>query len=186
MLDTRISRYSPIISRRINKLPDKLIYQQETSADGLYKFIMFSTKPEDKTTTQMICFPSVVNRKGQKNIPSLYIWKLYSTKSDRGFGTAMLDFAKVLSRRLGCCGRFHLSADPGWFPNRVPHIFYRKYGMTTDNEYFDRRLDKLIKKGKNANHLQFGTMNMFYPPMEKEKPAGLLNKILRIFKFDVK
>ncbi len=147
---------------------------------------MFSTKPGDKTTAQMICFPSVVNRKGQKDIPSLYIWSLITSKHDRGFGTAMLDFAKVLSHQLDCGGRFHLSADSGWFPNRVPHIFYRKYGMTTDSEYFDKRLDKFIKKGKNANYLQFCTMDMFYPPIEKEKSVGFFNKILHILDFDVK
>lgn len=186
MLNCKNMKYAPLVCPKLNKFPDKLIYEQRSSVVGLRKYVIFSTKSGENALGKMICYPSTVERAGQGKQNSLYVWSLFSPTSGKGVGTAMLDFAKVLSYQLGCGGRFHLSADSGWFPNRVPHIFYRKYGMTTDSQYFDRRLDKFVKKGKNATHLDFPTMDMFYPPLVRSEKDGLLTKILRFLHFDVK
>ena len=179
----------PPLSSVIKKtaIPEKLIYHIKTRYDyfivPIDKFIMFSTKKGSRKTARMICFPQMIKR-DEKQVPSLYIWKLFAPGD--GFGTAMLDFAKTYSRQIGCGGNFHLQASGCYMPQRVPHIFYRKYGMNTVDPYINKKLDLFISKGKKATYKDFDEICMYYPPLdEKRKSGGLFSKILRIFKSDI-
>lgn len=173
-------KYPPLKSNIQKKLPDKLIYKTytdylEQTADT---FIMFSTKKDSNDRAIMKCFPQLINRDGQKNVPSLYIWMLSSNCSGKGFGTAMLDFAIKYSKQIGCKGNLHLSSDVSFMPNRIPHIFYRKFGMSTKSASLDKKIDQFIAKGKNATYRDFDNVNMYYPPIKhlKDKVQSTIYK----------
>ncbi len=187
MLNCTYFRYPPIKY----KLPENLIFHKTIKLDGgeYEKFVMFSTKTGDKKGTALMkCFPTLIERDGKKNVPSLYVWFLKS--SEHGFGTAMLNLARRYSQQVGCGGRFHLSADVGFMPNRIPHIFYRKFGMSTGDPGIDKKLDKFIARGKDATWNDFKTMPMYYPPMaSQEQPKRtvfqkILHNFENILKFD--
>lgn len=60
----------------------------------------------------MIVSPQEIERDGKTNVPSLYIWKIFSNPMKSGFGTKMLNFAKYYSEKKGLKGYFHLEASP--------------------------------------------------------------------------
>ncbi len=165
-------------------LPEHLIYKTRSYINDIPvdQFVMFSVKhPKDHAV--MTCFPTLIEREG-KPVPSLYIWRLHSHPSGCGFGRDLLKFAKKYSENLGCHGYFHLSADSSWNPNRVPHIFYRKCGLSTPYTMYDKELDCFIKKNKTATHKDFETMDMFYPPIvhkvkSSSKFLSLINSVLK-------
>lgn len=178
-------KYPPIKNKNIKELPKVLIYHQSRICYD--KFILFSTnKSEFGKQVIMECTKEFINRDGRKNIPSLYIDNLISNCSGNGLGTKMLDFAKIYSKKVGCNGYFHLLADGCYNPHRLPHIFYRKYGMNTTNYKIDKKLDKLIKKGKNATYKDFKTEEMYYPPIKhkeiKHKESKFKQFISKLFK----
>lgn len=173
-------RFPPV--KRYGTLPDKLIYHTvEDYNPSIDRFIMFSTKRGVNNRVVMICYPRLIEREG-KEVPSLYVWKLFSNCSGQGFGRAMIDFAKNYSKRLGCNGYVHLFVSSGYTPNRIPHIFYRKCGFSTNNVSIDSKLDKFIRKHKDARYLDFRDMDMFYPPIEHPKNNIFKNIFCKIFK----
>ena len=163
-------KYPPI---KPKALPEHLIYHQATSRHDLTdeiidRFVMFSTKKgEEKVKAYMECMRTTVERDGVKNVPSVYVKYLRSSDSGLGLGTDFLNFVQAYSKKKGCKGYFHLYASASYTPTRIPHIFYRKYGMNTENANINRRLDKFIAKGKNADYYDFSDVNMFYPPIKK-------------------
>lgn len=169
---------------RFRKLPERLIYKTKTDYYGtpVDKFIMFSTEKNSKMKATMKCFPEIIERDGRANVPSLYIWQLMSNCSGNGFGTDLLNFAKQYSKRIGCGGRFHLSADTAFTPRRIPHIFYKKYGMNTKSYAVNNKLDSFIKKGKTATWQDFDNIDMYYPPI-KFKEDGISGLLHKLFKF---
>ena len=188
MLKCRNLRLAPRYYNRTRKLPDKLIFESGNLYEGSsYKsFVMFSTKPNCKDYAKIICGPSSIVINKQK-LPSLCIYSLFSLPENQGFGTAMLNFAQSLSKKLGCGGNFHLTATDGWMPNRVPHVFYRKYGMTSGNKKIDKKLDKFIKKHKDATHYDFQEMDMYFiPELQNKKPKSKLSKLFTHIKMKLK
>lgn len=157
-------KYPPIKQR---KLPEYLIIRNHGKEEpGMLVYSALSTKT-GKLCADVSVFPEDILH-NNRYIRSMYIAELLSYNQNHGAGTALINFVKNLSKKCSCEGRIHLSASPSYNPNRVPHIFYRKCGMTTDNDYYDHKLDKFIKKGKNATYKDFGAMMMYYPP-EGEK-----------------
>lgn len=179
MLNTHL-KYPPIRNKAVKELPKALIYHQlKTPQD---RFILFPTnKSEFGKIVIMECAKEFITRKDIGYTESLCIDKLISTCRGKGYGTAMLDFAKIYSKKTGCNGFFHLFADGCYNPHRLPHIFYRKYGMSTTNYKIDKKLDKLIKKGKNATYKDFKTEEMFYPPI-KHPESKFKQFISKLFK----
>ncbi|MBD5401444.1 hypothetical protein HDR58_01400 [bacterium] len=170
----------PLITSYLRKIPvsDRLIYHKQIDVSGLSvdKFVMFSLKDDLYKHAEMTCFKDYIERDGKKNVPSLYIWFIKSNCSGNGFGADLLRFAKRYSKAIGCNGFFHLSSDVGFLPNRVPHIFYRKQGMNTMNPDINSKLDKFIRKGKDATYKDFPTIDMYYPPIQFEE-----SKLQRLF-----
>ncbi len=177
-------KYPPLKSNILKKFPDKLVYKYNTESK-IDKFIIFSTQKGSHDHARMTCSPELIKRDGKENVPSLYIWFLSSNCSGKGFGTAMLDFAIQYSKKLGCNGNLHLSADGSFMPNRIPHIFYRKFGMSTKKTSIDKRLDQFIAKGKNATYQDFDDVDMFYPPIEHPKDK-IQSAIYKGFLFGLK
>lgn len=178
-------KYPPLKCNLPKKIPEKLIIHDKWEYFNSYidQFRMFSTKKEDfGKLAVMRCFPEMIKRDLLVDIPSLYVQFLSSNCSGSGFGTAMLDFAKNYSKKIGCGGRFHLSADVAFMPNRVPHIFYRKYGMNTGIPKIDFKLDKFVKLGKNATYKDFNNIEMYYPPIKSKKQTMLYNALYKILK----
>lgn len=154
--------------KKIEQLPETLIYKSLKngySTKNTNTFVIFSTKNPDIKTT-MVCRKNLICRDNKKNIPSLYIAKLISNPMQNGLGRKMLNFAKLHSKRCGCNGFFHLDADVGFQPNHIPHIFYRKMGMNTKDALINAKLDRWIKKRKNATYKDFPNIKMYYPPVE--------------------
>lgn len=159
----------PKFLKPVREFPEKLIYNSpsEYLDYGFAKFTIFSTKKSEfGKSAVMYCFPAHTERDSAINVPSLYIQFLSSNCSGLGFGTAMLNFARSYSKKVGCEGRFHLTAHVGIAPSRVPHIFYRKYGMSTNSPKVNKKLDRFIKRGKDATYKDFKNIEMFYPPLE--------------------
>lgn len=162
-------------------LPEKLIYHSKIRyvntnlvADD---FFMFSTKKNDKNFAEMVCYPKKIKRGDLGQVPSLYIKKLCA--SGNGYGSAMLDFARVHSKNVGCNGNLHLISSGYFKPNRVPHIFYKKYGMNSDNAIVNKKLDKFINVGESATYHDFKDICMYYPPIKFQK---LSDKFLNFIK----
>jgi len=91
---------------------------------------------------------------------------LLSKPRKQGLGKKLLQYATKMSEELGCGGRIFLGADPQFIPNEVPHIFYRKFGMNTESENVNNKLDKFIKEGKQATIKDFHKIKMYYPPVQ--------------------
>ena len=113
--------------------------------------------------------PDIVFVKGHR-IKSIYVEDLASEVPNQGAGTALLDFTRRFSLKHGYKGRFHLVASTMISPERIPHPFYRKYGMNTGDIEVDKRIDEFIKLGKNATAYDFKSKMMYYPPMPYEIP----------------
>ena len=153
----------------LKKIPENLIYHKikgSNSADIPDLFIMFSTK--EKNMSKLYCYKTTINKDGKNNVPSLYISLLFSNPQQCGLGTKMLNFAQTFSKKIGCEGNFHLISNSGMFPNKIPHIFYRKYGMNTEDALTNAKLDRFIRRKKDATYKDFPNIKMYYPPVEEK------------------
>lgn len=171
-------KYPPIKYNLPKKLTEKILFCSQVDYFGhdIDKFIMVSTKKSEfGKFAQMKCFPELISRDGLNNVPSLYVLFLSSNCSGSGFGTAMLDFVRVYSKKIGCNGFFHLTSDTAFMPQRVPHPFYRKYGMNTGIPKIDKKIDRFIESGKNATSEDFNMIDMYYPPVENKQ--GVFKKL---------
>ena len=154
------------------QIPKHVIFHQtvgrhEITGEIIDRFIMFSTKKgEEDIKAVLDCMVTTVDRDGMRNVPSVYVNKLMSPNSGRGLGTEFLNFVQNYSKKKGCNGYFHLFSSAGYSPRRIPHIFYRKYGMNTNDANVNKRLDKFIAKGKTADYYDFSDINMYYPPIK--------------------
>lgn len=126
----------------------------------------------------MIVSPQEIERDGKTNVPSLYIWKIFSKPMHNGFGTKMLNFAKYYSEKKGLKGFFHLDASSIFTPRSIPHIFYGKYGMNTKSPSLNKKIDFFIKNKKQATQEDIPSVMMYYPPIKNET---ILEKIKKFF-----
>ncbi len=134
------------------KLPETFIYNPQGS--NIYR--MFNTKSKE-LIGEMIAYPNI-NR--QLEIAELNIFR----QKRQGYGTQFLNFAKKLSQTLGYQGNMSVIAGTTPFdPLNPAHIFYRKYGFTSDNKKIIKKIDKSIKKGKQLNHYTTPAIKMYYP-----------------------
>lgn len=162
-------KFPPIKYKSLGKKSEELIYK--TGLRYYYEptseiFIMLRSKEANKRS-YMAVIPQTIQRDGKNDVASLFISKIISSPMREGFGAKFLDFAQIYSKKIGCNGNLHLIAVPGFTPQQVPHIFYKKYGMNTNSASINKRLDKLIKKNKNGTYLDFNNIEMYYPPIKK-------------------
>ena len=174
-------KYPPIKPKAIT---DLLIYTHQNKTPlGTTRIRgkMYSLSKGKECATFM-CETDSLELKTEK--PSLYIDFLKSYERNKGYGTKLLNYAILLSKELGCDGNIYLNATEVLSPKSVPHIFYRKFGMNTGNKNIDKKLDKFIRKGKNATEKDFQSINMYYPPIPYQKTsfADDIKSIFGIFK----
>ena len=164
-------KYLPIKSSLQKKLPEEVIYQFSSTKENYMLqdvFMMFKTKQPGKKC-YMKCYPDLVERSDKNGmVSSLYVHKLLSLYRRIGLGTKMLDFAQVYSKKKGCNGYFHLSANAGYMPNSIPQIFYGKYGMNTESKSINNKIRKYVKNNKDATYNDIPNVTMFYPPIKFE------------------
>lgn len=155
------------------KLPDTLIYHTKYRylLKSAEKFYIFPTKKEKDCNElgTMICYKSYYFHNWKK-IPALYVSWLSSEPSGKGFGSKLLDFAQHYSQEIGCGGRIYLHASSDVSPYRIPHPFYRKYGLNTGKRYLDKMLDKDLQHPiRTLTADDYNTELMYYPPISYEK-----------------
>jgi len=105
-----------------------------------------------------------------KREKELYIkWlKICDGEQRKGYGTFLLDFAKKMSEQMGFNGRLELLASilPGSL-NTPPHIFYRKYGFTSNNRKMLSKIDRCIKNNKQLTS-EDPQIHMYYEPKKSK------------------
>ena len=159
----------PPLKRDVNrKLPEYLFWEHKDRF-GNWDISLFSTKDPSKHS-QASLLESTQTIDG-KPTPYILVLMLLSKPRKQGLGTKMLDYIQNFSKRNGCEGRFYLSADAQFTKNEAPHIFYRKYGMSTGYIEDDKKIDMFISEGKNGTIEDFPHQVMYYPPIPpQEKP----------------
>ena len=172
-------KIKPYSVKLVPERPCKVSISQIPSLeDGNYRIYSAYLPESKKPAGYMRCRPTHVI-KGDEVIKSLYISDLYSSSRGCGIGTALLDFAQDLSRENGCGGNIHLVASGCYAPEKVPHLFYRKYGMNTGDKFIDNKIDRFIKTGKKATRLDFDEVKMFYPPVKYPKKNNIFSRVMR-------
>lgn len=166
----------PPIKNTLKKIPDKLVYYSNNSK--LYHDFIISTTTKPYKTCRMYCNVAKLHLEG-KVIPSIYVYMIASSPIKNGLGSNMLKIVEKFSKDNGCNGRFHLFADTSLFPQEIPQVFYRKFGMTTGDKKTDAKLDKFIKKKKPATNKDFKSTLMYYPPLDTPKKTKSILTILK-------
>ena len=155
--------YLPPI-KQFNQLPELLIYNRPNTY--LYKM---STTFMPRLVGEMRAYPG-------ENKEFLWIDLLHITQKRVGFGTKFLDFARHLSRQIGCGGNIRLQAGTTVYdPTRPPHEFYRKYGFGADNKKVLRKIDRAISSNTHLCYKTTPPIVMYYPDKQKQ---SLIQKIL--------
>lgn len=153
-------------------IPTRLIY----NPNGSDFYRMFNTKTGN-VIGEMIAYPTINQ--------DIFIDRLLIYREKRqGNGTRFLNFAKNLSKKYGFKGRILVCAGTlAEDPFNPPHIFYRKYGFTSDNKKILNLIDKHINKNKQLNYRTTTNLMMYYNP-EKiiKRKKSLFDKIKNIFK----
>ena len=145
-----VLKYPPI-KYTLKKIPDNLVYNSHKNKH--YHDFMMSTTTKPFSTCYAYCNKgNYYNNEGY--FPSLLVYMIKSNPQGNGLGSKMLDVMSNFSKKQGCEGRFHLFSTTQFSPNRIPHIFYRKYGMSTGYAQIDKKLDKFIKYGEKDNDLE--------------------------------
>lgn len=172
----------------LKPLPKYLIYSKKltNTKRKVFEHILFSTKTGEELgfmiTGNITGYHRDINLVGEQ----LGIDYLKSYKPNQGVGTALINFAKFLSRDNGYNGYICLKADGTMDTKRAPHQFYRKMGFTTLNDKIDKKIDRFNSKQKQATYKDLKCMLMFYPPINAEKKQGfwskLLNEVKELFK----
>lgn len=144
-------------------------------------FDFYSDTGKNKLGT-LVCHKSELQLRPNYDGNVLAIDFLEVTNKNQGFGTKVLKFAEEYSKQIGCKGFMTLKADGSYMPERIPHIFYRKFGFSTLDKGADKKLDKFIKKKVNATIKDFPCLLMHFPVPDK-KTNGL-KRILSLFKHE--
>ncbi len=157
----------------------KFVVSEVPYDDDIYNYRAFTaySTETNKSCGIMLCRPSIII-KGDNVVRSMQIGELYATSNQKGAGTALLDYARALSKTEHCVG-IHLVASGCYSPEKVPHLFYRKYGMNTGDKKLDKKMDKFIKRGKKATHMDFDNVVMYFPPVEYPKKNTIWRKLFR-------
>lgn len=149
----------------LKKIPEYLLYKgiQKNSRFSYEIFNIGSTKTQSQLG-QMVCHKSNISLRKNYNGPILIIDFITTKIHDKGYGSILLNFAKQYSKKIGCNGYIVLKADSSFTPKRIPHLFYRKQGFSSFDPITDRKMDRFIRKNKNATYKDFMATIMHYPP----------------------
>ena len=186
MIKLQALQKSPIYKQPTKRIQDKIIYPTTRNLFGTieHKFVMIDTK-SGKQLGMMICLPTKVYRKNLGEVKSLFIAYLSAAQNlNKGVGKTFFNFAKKYSKQTGCNGHIHLESYHSLKFDKGPHTFYRKMGMSTDNEMLDSILDWNLKTKDYSRKEEFPILRMYYPPINI-KPTNktpLHKKFIQNFK----
>ena len=143
------------------KIPEKLIYRLPSSN----RFRMVDTK-----TGRYVGEMNLSKRENEMFIDWLNIMP---NEKRKGNGTIFLNFAKNISKQMGFNGRLRLMASVLPFdPHNPPHIFYRKYGFTSDDKKVIKKIDKAILKNRQLSIFEVPPTYMYYNPNPQVQVKG--------------
>lgn len=151
-------------------------------------FEMYS-KDKTKKCGTLVCHKSEVPLRPNYKGSVLAIDFLEVSDKNKGVGTKILKFAKNCSEKMGCNGYMVLKSDSSYTPEKIPHLFYRKFGFSTFDKKTDKKLDKFINSKQNATSKDFPCLIMHYPPQVEKTNKGLeflYDIFKKIFKKSVK
>ena len=96
----------------------------------------------------------------------MFITHLFVSPEERGkkIGTKILNFVEQLSKKEGLEGKIRVLASIlDKKSMKPPHIFYRKYGFTSDDKIALSQIDKYIANNQPLPQL-FKPIYMYYVP----------------------
>lgn len=165
---------SILLTKPLKKIPQILISNPMNGPT--YK--MYDLK-SNSIVGRMIAHP-IRRRFEEEN--TLFIRSLIISKPRKGFGTKFLDFATHLSKEKGLGGRLGLfAATTDADPFNPPHIFYRKYGFTTDDKKLLKKIDRYIRLKKQLSYKTTPTRYMYYPAEDIGKAKISIIEKLKAF-----
>ncbi|MBP3821394.1 GNAT family N-acetyltransferase [bacterium] len=132
-----------------------------------------------KKVGTLVCHKTELPLRPNCNNSVLAIDFLEVSSKNKGIGTKILKFAEEYSKHIGCNGFLIVKADGSFTPQRIPHIFYRKFGFSTFDKRTDIKLDKFIKENRSATKKDFPCLIMHYPP-KTPKSTKFIKKIVKI------
>ena len=101
-----------------------------------------------------------IEKRRELQIESL---EIITSERRKGYGTKFLNFAKNLSKKMGLGGNMRLLAGATESGGEIPpHVFYRKYGFTTNNKIILNRIENSIKTGENLDIVSAPPVYMYY------------------------
>ena len=168
----------------ITKLPDKLIFLRNVNTvmhPAQKEFVIFSPKTKNLAGI-MRCHESCLDLRPDYKGMSLAVDFIETYTKNRGYGKALIEFAKRYSKETGCGGYVFLKAVHTFSPMKVPHLFYRKLGFTTLDSETDKLMDKFIKQNKTASAGDFSPMLMFYPKPETQEKDNIAEQLVNLYK----
>lgn len=176
----------PPIKYPTKKTPEKLIYYRFFN-NKIHDFSI-STTSKPFVTGVLTCSEEREFRKnGERS--AIFVGLIKSNPRKQGLGTEMLNMAIKLSKNLGHEGRIFICAFPDLCKEEVSHIFYRKFGMNSEDEILNKKMDKFIKKEKRATIKDFPNKTyMYYPPVPtiKQEKTNIILKALKKLKSQIK
>lgn len=121
----------------------------------------------------------------EKKCNALKIEYLKVEEQRNGYGSEFLKFAENESKTQGCDGRIFLVASRIYDPRHPCHIFYRKQGYTSTDNYINYILDKCIKNGSKLEP-EYADNLIMYKPLKIKQPRqekpGLFAKLKDLLK----
>ena len=158
----------------IQKMPDILIYKL---TDDVYRVL--STKTGKHAGDMKVSAH-------KRNIFQKELWIdaliLNNSYRNRGIGTRVLNFARILSERMGFKGRLGVcAARLEIISDFAPHKFYRKFGFVADKKYMNKYIDEFIEQGKALDPNVMPPLSMRYTPENKSFKQKAVNWFCNLF-----
>lgn len=171
-----LTRKSPL-----TKVPKVLFWKKKVNTimhPAQTEFVAISTTG-DGNWGELILHKTTVSHRTDYSGPSLAIDFMQSKHPEKGLGIQMMLFARNYSKKIDCNGYILGKADGSFTPHKIPHLLYRKWGLSSLDKNIDYQMDKFIKKGKNATIKDFPCMLMFYPPLQTNKKESIFYNIYK-------
>lgn len=154
------------------------IHRMTDTRNGLYAGQMI-TRPIKNFTCDEI-YPE------EKICSALKIELLKIANERHGYGKEFLKFAQAESKQQGCKGKVFLVASRIYDPRHPCHIFYRKQGYTSTDNYINYILDRCIRNHSKLSY-EYADNLLMYKPLQAEQSQnikkGLIYKLKKLIGF---
>ena len=159
-------------------------YNVNNSVQPPQQIYEFYSNNKNSKIGEMVCHKTETVLRPDNQAKSLAIDYLETATHDIGTGKNIMRFAYERSKELGCEGNIIVKADNSISPERIPHLFYRRMGFSTNNPNIDKQMDKFIKRNQSATSKDFSSMIMYYPPIHENtrSAAKLFKRLLGLFR----